>query len=798
MTGASLALAAGLRVPAAGVPAGGSLFVARVELVGGSTRLQVVAWAERQGDDVVTVARPHLPGLRRGGRYVVYHATPAVGFLTGTTRAAGDPRPALVTTAQLPFVGVSGADGAYTVLTLAGSVRASARVLGTSLVGSADTELAAGSVRALDIEVAQAVTLALVTPATGATGFPVTRQIELQATAPLDPTTVTAASVSLRRTSDGLALSVRTVLSADARHVAVIPQAPLAYLTGYTFESTGLLKDVYGAPVAVPVVEFTTQSQAQAQALDLDALVFSYPVDGMVTMRAPAGALPAGTQILVLNASVGSALTYTVGAVAVEAELRASIDDRLWVTVTDPQGKATTIERTEYVAPDGTTAVGVAGGTVRGPQGSEMRLPPGVTDAPVTIKLQSFPESALPEGQRPDLPGAHFGYGLAIQSADKPRFKQEVDLAFPRPAGAPEGAFFYVYRQIELPGGRVAFETIDQAFDEGGKVVTASFPFGGYQTSFGVLGLGAGSAQLQAQSLNHAILVWTHDDLTPGRAMAGAITGQVLRAGIDPATGELTYEPVPRRDRHRRQLRGEPAALRPRRQQRLDRAQPARRHLHHDRQPLHGRPDQGLGHDARGRDEDGHGLPVEPARLREPRAALLLERGSGHLHLRPAGARSRAGGGGRVARADRGRGRAPAGRGAGRRGLAAAGRDPQAERRGRGRLDRRREPRVRPRPRSGKRAAPLRRGDEPGVRGEPARDVPGGGPGARRRRPPAHAHRRTSAWSRSAAATACRSSASRPRCSTPAPSPTAAPATSRSRRCRRSRSASRCATSRAT
>ena len=57
-----------------------------------------------------------------------------------------------------------------------------------------------------------------------------------------------------------------------------------------------------------------------------------------------------------------------------------------------------------------------------------------------------------------------------IESNDKPRFRQEVDLAFPRPEGAPEGAFFYVYRKIELPGGRVAFETIDQAFVEDGKL----------------------------------------------------------------------------------------------------------------------------------------------------------------------------------------------------------------------------------------------------------------------------------------------------------------------------------------
>jgi RHS repeat-associated protein len=542
LSGATLAQPAELRVPALGVPAGGSLFVARVELAGGETRMQVMAWAERDGDAVVTRPWPPLPGLRQGGRYVVYHAVPAVGFLAGSTKAAGQPTPAIVTTSRLPFVGISGADGAYCVLTLAGSVRASARVLGTSLVGTADAEVAAGSVRPLDIEVTQTITIGVVTPASGATGVPVTRQVEIAASAPLDPVTAVASSVSLRRTSDGAPQSVRTVLSSDARHLAVIPETPLAYLTSYTFESSSALHDVYGFPVAVPVVEFTTQAEG-AYVLDLDALVFSYPVDGMVTMRAPAGALPAGTQILVLNASIGSAIGYTVGSLPVEAEIRASIEDRLWVTVTDPQGHVTTFERTEYVAPDGRTAVGVAGGKVRGPDGSEMRLPAGATDQAVTIKLASFPEGTLAGGRLPDLPGAHFGYGLLIESADKPRFSREVDLAFPRPKDAPEGAFFYVCRKIDLPGDRVAFETVDEAFAEGDKVVTASFPFAGYQTSYGVLGGGAGQGALEASTFNHVALMWTYDELMPGHATTGVITGQVLRAATDPDTGALIYEP---------------------------------------------------------------------------------------------------------------------------------------------------------------------------------------------------------------------------------------------------------------
>jgi hypothetical protein len=540
LSGATLSVPAELSLPAVLAPAGGSLFVARVEWMGDTTRLKVVALAERVGDRIVT--RPHsaLPGIRQGGRYVVIHAVPAVGFLAGTVRAAGQPKPALVTTAGLPFAWLAGSDGAYVVLTTAGTVRAQARVLGTTLIGTADAMVASGSVTAVDIELEQAITIATVSPADGAVAVPPTRQIEIESSAPLDPASATAENMHLRRTATGQTVAVRTVLSASGLRLAVIPQATLAYATQYTFEASGLRDAAApGGQVAVPSVTFTTAPQA-TQTLDLDALRFSFPVNGEVTMSAPVGALPSGTQILVLNVSNGQIVTYTVGDLPVEATLLASIEDRLWITVTDPDGRETTFERTEYVAPDGKTAVGVAGGKVRGPDGSELRLPEGATDGAVTLKISPLKATDLAPGTGPDLPGARFGAGIKIESADKPTFKKEVDLAFPRPKDAPEGSFFYVYRKIDLPGGRVSFQTIDQAFVEGDKVVTASYPFLGYMDSFGSFG-GAGGG-LQAALMNYTFLMWTYDELLPARSASGVITGTVLQA--EAVAGELEYTPT--------------------------------------------------------------------------------------------------------------------------------------------------------------------------------------------------------------------------------------------------------------
>ena len=50
-----------------------------------------------------------------------------------------------------------------------------------------------------------------------------------------------------------------------------------------------------------------------------------------------------------------------------------------------------------------------------------------------------------------------------------PSFNKEPKLAFPVPANAPQGAFYYVYRRlvdVNNPNN-VLFETIDHAFVQG-------------------------------------------------------------------------------------------------------------------------------------------------------------------------------------------------------------------------------------------------------------------------------------------------------------------------------------------
>jgi hypothetical protein len=114
--------------------------------------------------------------------------------------------------------------------------------------------------------------------------------------------------------------------------------------------------------VIVSPVTFTTKDFVPP-VHDTDAIVFSYPKDGMTKVTAPKGSLAAFSEVLILNATSGAVLWLQVdndgciGCLAGSNELPATIDDRLMVTITDPQGNVITFERSKFVAADGTVAM---------------------------------------------------------------------------------------------------------------------------------------------------------------------------------------------------------------------------------------------------------------------------------------------------------------------------------------------------------------------------------------------------------------------------------------------------------
>ena len=134
---------------------------------------------------------------------------------------------------------------------------------------------------------------------------------------------------------------------------------------------------------------------------DAAKLVFSYPdANGFVSITAPAGSFAPGSEVLILNTGNGDVSTFQVDNLGglgslVPATIRASISDRLLVTITDPLGNVTTFTRSEFVAPDGTTGIGAGGGVVKGDGGVELRIPEGALAQGVTLRLEALTAAQL-------------------------------------------------------------------------------------------------------------------------------------------------------------------------------------------------------------------------------------------------------------------------------------------------------------------------------------------------------------------------------------------------------------------
>ncbi|MGE0454287.1 MAG: LamG-like jellyroll fold domain-containing protein [Vicinamibacteria bacterium] len=589
--GRSLLTAAELSVESGAASEGDTLLVARVVRIDDIPRFETVALAEVVAGRVVSRPAAGLPGVAREGRYAIFRSAAAVGLVTGVVTAGGSPVKASVETSAWPFTAFGRTDGRYTLVAPAGSATITARVAGTSLVGSASVVVPAPDAVnvpqsvTLDLALAGSVTPATVTPADGGVAVGPNAPLEIASPIALNPATAIPANVALVRlppeSSPGdpeQPVAVRLVLSGSAKTLSVIPQAALAFGMRYRLNLSGLA-DAFGGAVAVPATTFRTRDDV-APEYQLDAIAFSFPDEnGLVKVTAPAGTLPPGTSILIINAGSGGVATFTAendGSLGtlVPTDFPASIDDQLFVTVTDPLGNSITFTRSKYVnEATGETAIGPGGGTVTGPGGVELRIPEGALDKGVSFKLSLVPEAEypalFPNGQLDILTtslGGHHGSLLKIETSAEATFKKEVDVAFPVPdfttvpeaerPPTPGDAFFYVHRRIErCPGDAagcdpadklVLFEVVDEAKVEdtgtSAKVVTASPPFPGYLDNFG--GWDLSGAPIQVTS-TYLFLMWSYESLLPARPLPGLVTGKVLRQKWLPGAASPEYVPVP-------------------------------------------------------------------------------------------------------------------------------------------------------------------------------------------------------------------------------------------------------------
>ena len=541
---AQLSVAAGKANP------GDNVLLAQVQRINDMPYLVVVSLAQVSGSSMVTQAASGLPGITQGGDFVFYKLTSPTGYVSGTVTASSGPVAAMVQTDGLPFVTFANFSGSYLIPALAGAVNLTATVLNTAISGTATVQVSVGQTATGNITVTAQTETATITPANGAVGVPLTAEIDITAPDAFDQSTVTTSSVTLAQNGSGTTTSVpvRFLFSQGGTRLSVFPQSALQPSTTYTLAASGIANTV-GGLISIPATTFTTQALTPPT-FNTNALVFAMPdQNGNVAISAPAGSFPAGTTILIVDQTNGVVLSLTVlNDGSVTGEMPATINDVLTVTVTAPDKTTTTFTVSQFVAADGTTAVGPGGGTVVGPGGTGIIIPQGALTQGVTFKLTQLDQTAFPV--LPSWSGVNFGSGLRIHDPAMPTFQREAKLAFPVPANAPSNAFYYVFRRLLDQNGNAYFETIDQAFVQGSgpnaQVVTASPPFCGYQNSFGKMGVAQAGTPPMPLTLEDQdyFVMWdaTAQHGAAGLASTGLIVGRVSE--IVPGVSPVTTQPA--------------------------------------------------------------------------------------------------------------------------------------------------------------------------------------------------------------------------------------------------------------
>jgi hypothetical protein len=546
LSGETLSTSAQLSVGTAGAAPGSNVLIAQIQRVGGVPFLVVVGTAQVTTTNIVSQVMPGLPGITEDGEYVFYQLNLSTGFVSGTVSASSGPVAAMVQTDALPFVAFSTANGSYTIAAVAGTVNLTASIPSTALSGTATAQVIAGQTASVNLTVVGQVESTTITPANGAVGVPLTAEIDVVAADGFNPATVTSSSVVLTAAGTTTPVTLRFVYSAGNTRLAIFPQVALQPSTLYTFQASGLA-NALGGLISVPTISFTTLAIIPP-AYNTKSLVFAMPdQNGNVAISAPANSFPAGSTILIVDETNGVVESLTVfNDGSVTGQMPATINDILQVTLTDPAGNKTTFTISQFVAADGTTAIGPGGGTVVGPGNTGIIIPAGALPQGVTFQLTQLDQTAFPT--LPTWTGVNFGSGLRIHDPAMPTFKKEAKLAFPVPAGAPTNAFYYVYRRLMDQNGNPYFETIDEAFVQGtgasAQVVTASPPFCGYHNSFGNFKIQADSPPLPITMEDQDYFVmWdaTAQQGPSGFASTGLVVGlaqQTVPAviGISPAT----------------------------------------------------------------------------------------------------------------------------------------------------------------------------------------------------------------------------------------------------------------------
>ncbi len=481
------------------------MVVARVLTVGGQRSPKAVARAlgDPGGNLSSTTTAPTvpagvaLPGITLSGRYLFIRVPQPFGYVKGViTDAASSAALGMVKVSgnQTPFIDVTGADGQYIVLGSAGAETTGANQIGaaaltTDATGHASASLAAqDAVASANIAVsAVPLQVASITPVAGAQNMIATTPISITFNKPIAASSLTGSSLSLSTSTGNPVLGSITVLAGN-RVAVFTPAATLAASTTYRVSLSRSVRDLYGHQLAADYQStFTTAATVTiSNRLRPEQITIGYPdANGLSTISIPAGSVPEGSTILIVNTTSGSTLSTTAGTGALLLQIQARVGDELSLTITQPDGTQYQVTQAAYRRADGFVSVGSNGGTITSDDGKILlSVTTGAITGQADLKLTTIGESDIniPRTGEMDPANLPFGAGVRITAGGNFTNDKELHLEVAAPAGVTEGqrvAFMKPAKFTDAAGEHDAWQVITSGKVEGGKFKTMSPPFYG-------------------------------------------------------------------------------------------------------------------------------------------------------------------------------------------------------------------------------------------------------------------------------------------------------------------------------
>ncbi|HSF18160.1 MAG TPA: Ig-like domain-containing protein [Vicinamibacteria bacterium] len=498
LSGAILEVPGTLSLPA-NLASPSGLFIAKLLFVSGQRKVRLIGPASLADGRI-------RADIGSGGTYLFFQASEPLGLVQGTVTEGGSPAGLVVVESSTsPFADVTPASGFFTVGARLEPTTITARslVTGNQAVSIVTPSSATSTV---NLDLALTLTGPFVTDATpldGAVGVSLSPSIRLTFSEPVDPTTISTSSISVRR-ADQTPVSGRAVLGVGNLSVSFLPDDNLEPLTNYIVVATSAVQDMTSNSLLPFASSFTTLDDSIAER-NPDALTVSFPdADGFVTIAAPAFSFEPGSSVTTVNLTNGVVVTGNVDTDgSLFFAILASITDELQIRILDSSNHEIVIHKTEFHGPNGEVAIGRRGGKIS--LGDfELAVPDGALAGAAIFTLTEVEQTVLDELPLADGAGG-FGSGVEVNMGGA-ALGEEADLRLPIPPLAPPDADFVIVRKVEEQG-EVLYEIIDTATVAGGKLKTESPPFPGISSG------------------GFYFCIWYPTVPSTGRNPLGAITG---------------------------------------------------------------------------------------------------------------------------------------------------------------------------------------------------------------------------------------------------------------------------------